>query len=145
MGVLDTFLLLKIYMILCYFASILSNLTALFFGAVDEGILSLKAIECLSVCVCVCFFGLIDFEIGRQVLLGPLNTKQNFFSPQTLPLPYPSPKGKFSRNLNYSSTLWWWILLKISDNLSYTHTQLLKKYLSRTSHLNWVITQPLLR
>ena len=111
-------------------------------------ILSLKAIKCLSVCLCIClcvrFFGLINFKIGRQLLLGPLNTKQNFFLPQTLPLPYPSPKGKFSRNINYSSTLWW-IQLKLSDNLSYTHTQLLEKNLSRTSHLNWVITQPLLK
>ena len=98
---------------------------------------------CLCICVSVRFFGLINFKIGRQLLLGPLNTKQNFFLPQTLPLPYPSPKGKFSRNINYSSTLWW-IQLKLSDNLSYTHAQLLEKNLSRTFHLNWVILQPLI-
>ena len=95
---------------------------------------------CLCVCLCVRFFGTIDFKIGWQIPFGPLKIKQNFFCPK----PFPSPKGKFFRNLNYSSTLWW-IQLKISDNLSYTHTQLLEKNLSRTSHLNWVITQPLLK
>ena len=96
----------------------------------------------MSVCLCVCvrFFGLIDFKIGTQLPFGPLKTKQNFFCPKL----FPSPKGKFFRNLNYSWTLWW-IQLKISDNLSYTHMQLLEKNPSHTSHPNWIITQPLLK
>ena len=94
----------------------------------------------MSICASVRFFGLIDPKIGRQLPFGPLKTKQIFFCPK----PFPSPKGKFSRNLNYSSTLWW-ILLKISDELSYTHMLPLEKNLGRTPHLIWVITQPLLK
>ena len=78
-------------------------------------ILSLKVIESLSVYLCfcasVCFFGLIDFKIGRQLQFGPLKIKQSFM-PQTLPFP----KRKFFRNFNYSWTIWW-IQLEITDNL----------------------------
>ena len=95
----------------------------------------------MSVCVCVsAFLGWLTSKLVGSYHLVHWRQNKNFFCPK----PFPSPKGKFFRNLNYSWTLWW-IQLKISDNLSYTHTQLLEKNLSRTSHLNWVITQPLLK
>ena len=94
---------------------------------------------CLSVCVSA-FLGWSTSKLVGSYYLVHWRQNKNFFCPK----PFPSPKGKFFRNLNYSWTLWW-IQLKISDNLSYTHTQLLEKNLSRTSHLNWVITQPLLK
>ena len=57
-------------------------------------ILSLKLIESLSVylsfCASVCFFGLIDFKIGRQLQFGPLKIKQSFCPKLSL-----SPKGNF--------------------------------------------------
>ena len=94
---------------------------------------------CLSVCVSAFLGRLTSKLVGRYHLVHWRQNK-NFFCPK----PFPSRKGKFFRNLYYSWTLWW-IQLKISDNLSYTHTQLLEKNQSRTPHLNWVITQPLLK
>ena len=104
----------------------------------------------MSVCVCVCvyvcvrFFGLINFKIGKQLLLGPLKTKPIFFGPKPFPSPTPPQKGN---SLGISITPQ--PFDGFSSNFQITCLILIrnfwKKNLSRTSHLNWVITQPLLK